>query len=73
MFHTNFYKLSTFKNWKISQENPKLQLPGGPVAKDLPSSAGDMGSAPGWGTKIPYTVEQLSPSASTREPVSCNH
>ena len=38
-------------------------LPGGPVAKNLPSSAGDTGSIPGQGTKIPYAVEQLNPRA----------
>ena len=26
---------------------------GGPVIKNLPSNAGDMGSIPVWGTKIP--------------------
>ena len=31
-------------------------FPGGPVVKDLPCSAGDMGSIPGQGTKIPQTV-----------------
>ena len=36
-------------------------LPGGPVVKNLPSNAGDMGSVPGGGTKIPHAVGQLSP------------
>ena len=31
-------------------------FPGGPVAKNLPSNAGVMGSIPGWGTKIPHTA-----------------
>ena len=35
-------------------------LPGGPVIKNLPCNAGDAGSIPGWGTKIPHAVEQLS-------------
>ena len=29
-------------------------LPGGPVVKNPPSNAGDMGSIPGWGTKMPH-------------------
>ena len=43
-------------------------LPGGPVVKNLPSNAGDMGSIPGGGTKIPHAVGQLSPWAATTEP-----
>ena len=33
----------------------------GPVVKNPPSSAADVGSIPGWGTKIPHAVGQLSP------------
>ena len=36
------------KTWK--------DFPGGPVVKTLPSNTGDMGSIPGWGTKIPHAV-----------------
>ena len=32
-------------------------FPGGPVDKTLYSSAGDAGSIPGHGTKIPHTLE----------------
>ena len=35
-------------------------FPGGPVVKNLPCKAEDMGSIPGWGTKIPQVAEQLS-------------
>ena len=35
-------------------------FPGGPVVKNPPSNEGDVGSIPGWGTKIPHTAEQLS-------------
>ena len=45
-------------------------LPGGPMVKNPPSNAGDAGSIPGWGTKIPHTVGQLRPCA--LEPVSQN-
>ena len=31
-------------------------FPGGPVVKNLPCKAGDMGSIPGWGTKIPHAA-----------------
>ena len=36
-------------------------FPGGPVVKNPPSNAGDVGSIPGWGTKIPHATGQLSP------------
>ena len=29
-------------------------FPGGPVVKTSPSNAGDVGSIPGWGPKIPH-------------------
>ena len=45
-------------------------FPGGPVVKNLPCKAGDTGSIPGWGTKIPHAEEQLTPHATTRESVS---
>ena len=35
-------------------------FPGGPVVKNCPSSAGDVGSIPGQGTKMPHAVKQLS-------------
>ena len=48
-------------------------FPGGPVVKNPPSNAGDVGSIPGRRTKIPHAAEQLSPRASTREkPEHCN-
>ena len=34
-------------------------FPGGP-GKNLPSSTGDVGLIPGWGSKIPHAVAQLS-------------
>ena len=42
-------------------------LPGGPVVKNLTSNAGDAGSIPGQGTKIPHAVGQLSRHATTIE------
>ena len=40
---------------------------GGPTVKNPPSNAGDTGSIPGPGTKIPHALEQLNLSATTRE------
>ena len=37
------------------------------MVKSLPCNAGDVGSIPGWGTKIPHAAEQLSPCATTTE------
>ena len=34
-------------------------FPGGPVVKNLPSNAWDVGSIPGQGTKIPQAVGEL--------------
>ena len=36
----------------------------GPVVTDPPEIAGDMGSIPGQGSKVPHTVGQLSPHCS---------
>ena len=43
-------------------------FPGGPVVKKLPSNAGDVGSIPGQGTKIPHALEQLSLQAAVTDP-----
>ena len=40
---------------------------GGPEVKNSPSSAGDVGSIPGRGTKIPHATGQLSPCTATEE------
>ena len=42
-------------------------FPGGPVVKHLPSSAGNLGSVPGRGTKIPHDPGQPSLSTATAE------
>ena len=42
-------------------------FPGGPVVKNPPSNAGDVGSIPGWGNKIPLAVGQLNLGATTTE------
>ena len=43
-------------------------FPGGPVVKNPPSNAGDMGSIPGWGIKIPCASRQLSLHVATTDP-----
>ena len=42
------------------------------MVKNSPSSAGDAGSIPGRGTKIPHATGQLSPCATTTELVHLN-
>ena len=54
------------------KNNTPGDFPGGPVVKNLLSNAGDMGLIPGWGTKIPHTMEQLNLRATTRESVHRN-
>ena len=43
-------------------------FPGGPVVGNPSCGAGNVGSVPGWGTKIPHAAEQLSPHPTTTEP-----
>ena len=38
------------------------------MVENLPSNAGDMGSIPVQGSKIPYASEQLSPQGTASEP-----
>ena len=38
------------------------------MVKNPPSNTEDTGSIPGWGTKIPHAVGQLSSCASTMKP-----
>ena len=45
---------------------------GGAMVKNLPSNAGEVGLIPGWETKIPHAVGQLSPHATITEPGHLN-
>ena len=47
-------------NMQIKKERKKKK-------KNPPSKAWDVGPIPGWGSRIPYAVGQLSPPATTRE------
>ena len=57
--------LSNFSHSKTERD-----FPGGPVVKNPPYNAGDAGSIPGRGTKIPHAAGQLSLPASARAHVS---
>ena len=50
----------------------KWDFHGGPMLKSLPSSAGNVGSTPGRGTRIPHAAGQLSPHTATTEPALLN-
>ena len=39
-------------------EKVRRDFPGAPVVENLPCSAGDMGSIPGWLSEIPYAEEE---------------
>ena len=45
----------------------KGDFSGGPVVKNLPCNAGDQGSIPGRGPKVPHAMQPLSPHATVRE------
>ena len=47
-------------------------VPGGPVVKNPPCNTGDMGSIPGWGTKIPQATGQHGLCVATIEPTRHN-
>ena len=52
---------------KLNEEWTKWDFPGIPVVKNPPSNAGDIGSIPDQGTKIPHAARQLSPWATSTE------
>ena len=61
--HTAQYK----KNKQLNQQIERASLVVGPVVKYPPSNAGNVGSIPGWRTKVPHAAEKLSPFATTAE------
>ena len=52
----------------LNQNTDYRDFPG-PVIKNLPSDARHMSSILGQGTNIPHATRQLSPQATTTEPV----
>ena len=57
------FTLKKSKHWNF---------PGGPVVKNQPSNAGDLGSIPGQGTKIPHAIGLLSPHTTPRPDAAKN-
>ena len=49
------------------KKNVLWYFPGGLVVKNPPCHAGNMGSIPGQGIKLPHATEKLSPWATTTE------
>ena len=54
------------------KEHECRDSPGGPVVKNLPCNASDVGSIPRQGTRIPHAVGQVSPCNAATEPACCN-
>ena len=46
------------KDWRQEEKVPSGDLPGGPVVENPPHNAGDAGSVPGQGAKIPGDTRQ---------------
>ena len=62
---------SSGEKWQENQRNKDKNgedFPGGPVVTNLPSSAGNVGSIPGQGTKTPHAMGQISPDTAITEP-----
>ena len=62
--------VSSIKENRIAecQKVRERGFPGGAVVENLPANAGHTGSSPGLG-RFPHAAEQLSPCATTTEPV----
>ena len=77
LINLSYYREGSAKNSEGYGENyfhtPILQkirdFPGGPVVKNLPSNAGDMGSIPGWKIMSPRDAGQLRWCATNTDPV----
>ena len=68
MINKNDKPLARLKKHKIINiKNGRGDFPSGPVVKNPPYNAGDAGSIPGQGTKIPHAAGQLSPCTTTTE------
>ena len=64
--------LSVFPNKTLKEKYCFGDVSGGPVVENPRCNAGDSGSIPGQGTKIPSAKEQLSPHATARRSTCCN-
>ena len=63
--HVHIHPYQTATN-VLCLRNSTRVFPGGPVVKNPPSNAGDVGSIPGQGTKISHAAGQLSFHATTK-------
>ena len=72
MVDTLPYSLNFCICLKISIRVKSRDFRGGPVVKNLPCSAGDVGSIHSWGTKIVHAMDLVSPHATTRKSRNCN-
>ena len=52
----------------VPSRNQLRGLPWWFSAKNLPCNAGDLGSVPGWETKIPHAMEQQAPKSQLESP-----
>ena len=59
-YQAHKYIYSSAMQYNSYLKSLRMDLPGGPVVKNLPVNAGDMGSVPGLGTKIPNARRQPS-------------
>ena len=58
---------------KEIKKNKELRnFPGGLVVKNSPSSAGGVGSIPGWGAKIPHASQPKNQSINNRSNIVTN-
>ncbi|KAI4568734.1 hypothetical protein MJG53_014352 [Ovis ammon polii x Ovis aries] len=63
--------LSEAVECRSADEDVIKDFPGGPVVKNLPCNAGDVGSILGQGTEIPYSSEQLNQCTPTKGSMHC--
>ena len=66
LFHHCHFGISvtpelTKRSLKKKKHTAIRDFPGGPVVRNLPCNAGNVGSIPGWGTKIPRVVGATEP------------
>ena len=69
----NITYIHTAQTLFLFKEQAYRDFPGGPVVENPSCNIGDTCSIPGWGTKIPHAVGQLSPRATTKEPERHNY
>ena len=66
-------EVSNYLQQNHTDEKEVERFPWWPTGSESATSAGDTGSIPGSGTKIPSAASQLSPHATTTEPMYRNY